>query len=421
MMNLRFSTYLTLLLAAFVFLGCQDDQDQLVPTTIATDATTFEVNEDFEGEDADLLELDAEVYVSPAELGTELKVDIEADKWGSRATTVYTQTNDPAGNEVVFYTAADDGTLTETARYATGGTGSGDNLANQAALFLDNYYSLLYAVNAGSSELSVFYVYRDGSLHLLDKVATQGTRPVSVTAYGNIVYVVNAGTDDVEGFRLRRNGTLRSLPNSVRPLSASGTAPAQISFKPNGRALMVTEKATNTITSFAVRRNGRLSNPNTTVSAGATPFGFDFLRGRTIVSEAAGGDENAATVSVYRLRNNGTVRLLNGPVAVNQTATCWVSTNRRTGNVLVTNTASSNISSLALAGNGLTFTNGGEVTPAVMTPHDIGQNRAGTYAYVVTIGSDEVLSYRVGANGALTQIDADGGIGDFSSGIVVRR
>ena len=426
-MTHRLFSYLTLTALALTFFACQEDSTFAPDATAAAQVSTVEeLDATFAAEDAAALQLDDEVYVSTAAIDAALGELTGLQKSGhgrgaARATTVYTQTN-TVDNEVVVFTAANDGTLTETGRFRTQGDGSNDNLANQGALFLDQRNDLLYAVNAGSDELTVFSVNGDGTLGFLNKVRTQGTRPVSVTAYENIVYVVNAGTDNVEGFRLNRRGRLVSLPNSVRALSSTGTAPAQISFKPNGRALLVTEKATNALTSFAVRPNGRLSRTaNVLTAANDTPFGFDFLRGRTLVSEAAGGAAGAGTVSTYRLRNDGTVRLLSGPLQLDQAATCWVSANRRTGYVFATNTADDSVSSLTLGGNDLSLINGGQTTLADFTPHDAGQNRAGTYLYVVTIGSDEVISYRIGTGGSLTQIDTDGNLGDFSSGIQVRR
>ena len=43
------------------------------------------------------------------------------------------------------------------------------------------------------------------------------------------------------------HGDLEPLPESARPLSGSGTAPAQVSFTPAGDQLVVTERATQRI------------------------------------------------------------------------------------------------------------------------------------------------------------------------------
>lgn len=95
---------------------------------------------------------------------------------------------------------------------------------------------------------------------------------------------------------------LTPLADSTRPLSDAAASPAQISFSPNGRLLVVTEKATNRLATYTVDRDGRASGPMAYASAGMTPFGFAFTsRGYLIVSEAFGGAVDASAVSSYRL------------------------------------------------------------------------------------------------------------------------
>ncbi len=71
-----------------------------------------------------------------------------------------------------------------------------------------------------------------------------GTMPLSVTIHGNIVYVVNGGgSGNISGFTMSSRGVLSPIAGSTLPLSSSAAGPAQISFSPNGRVLVVTEKA----------------------------------------------------------------------------------------------------------------------------------------------------------------------------------
>src|SRR5439155_473770 len=94
---------------------------------------------------------------------------------------------------------------------------------------------------------------------------------------GNAVAVFARGADG----RLTAAGTL--------PLSGSNVGPAQVSFSPDGRRLVVTEKNTNQLDVYAVDANGVASGPTTTASAGGTPFGFSFgHRNELFVSEATG-------------------------------------------------------------------------------------------------------------------------------------
>src|SRR5579864_2536835 len=78
------------------------------------------------------------------------------------AGAVFVMTNNVDKNEVITYHRAGDGTLQEGARFATGGRGSGGNndpLESQGSLTLSQDHALLFAVNAGSGEISVFRVH----------------------------------------------------------------------------------------------------------------------------------------------------------------------------------------------------------------------------------------------------------------------
>jgi 6-phosphogluconolactonase len=84
------------------------------------------------------------------------------------------------------------------------------------------------------------------------------------------VYVLNAGgTPNITGFRLHQN-RLTPIAGSTRALPA-GSAPAQVSFSPDGAFLAVTLKARNQIAVFPVV-DGLAGAPVYSPSAGQTPF-----------------------------------------------------------------------------------------------------------------------------------------------------
>jgi hypothetical protein len=113
------------------------------------------------------------------------------------ARAVFVQTDNLAGNQVVAYRRAADGTLTLAGTYATGGLGgqlSGsvvDHLASQGSLGYDPGPGLLFAVNAGSDTVSVFAASGD-RLALRQVIGSGGVFPVSVAVRGGLVYVLNA-------------------------------------------------------------------------------------------------------------------------------------------------------------------------------------------------------------------------------------
>lgn len=138
---------------------------------------------------------------------------------------VYTESNEVAGNRVLVFPRARDGSLGSPAGYATGGSGTGGGLGNQGALALVDDARFLIAVNAGSNDISPFRITATG-LELLDREPSGGARPVSVAVRDNLVVVLNAGgTGNITGFVLERPGTLRSVPGFTAPSVLPPRAP----------------------------------------------------------------------------------------------------------------------------------------------------------------------------------------------------
>jgi 6-phosphogluconolactonase len=282
---------------------------------------------------------------------------------------VYVLGNRPSGNEVLVYHRAADGSVTPAGSYATGGAGTGGGLGSQGAVVLDDAGRHLYAVNAGSGSITSFRV-RPGGLERVDVVPSGGVMPTSLTVRNGLLYVLNAGgAGGIAGFTVD-GGDLEPLAGSARPLSGAATAPAQVSFTPDGDTLVVTERATQRIDLYAVGRDGLATGPTVAPSAGATPFGFGFdNRGTLIVSEAFGGAAGASAVSSYRVADGG-LTTVSASVPTTETAACWIA---------VTNN--------------------------------------GKFAYAGNAGTNSVTGYRVGADGTLEVLDADGRTGSSSAGV----
>ena len=335
---------------------------------------------------------------------------------------VFTSTNAVAGNEIVTYQRARNGALSVADRTATQGLGTGGGLGNQGGLVLTKNGRWLFAVNAGSDEISVFAVRR-GRLSLTDKVNSGGTRPVSLTVQGDLLYVLNGGgTNNITGFTIGESGKLTPIANSTRPLSAAATGPAQIEFTRDGDALVVTEKATNKIDLYAVE-DGIASGPAVRASNGVTPFGFAFdKRGHLIVSEAFGGAPNQAALSSYNVsEEDGSLSVISPSVKDNQSAACWVVVTKNGRYAYTTNTASGSVSgyrvardgSLTLLGDGLTA-----VIGAGSGPIDASLSKSSQFLYVLNGAIGTVNGYRVEVNGSLTPINNVGGLVPGANGLV---
>lgn len=334
---------------------------------------------------------------------------------------IYTLTNEVDGNAVLAFDHLGHGKIRPAGRFETGGTGTGAGLGNQGALALTENGRFLFAVNPGSHDISVFRVLLRGGLKLIDQAEQEGMMPVSIAVSYNRVYVVNAGDDSIYGFRFYpRLGQLRPLPHSHQALSADATAPAQISFNRSGDTLVVTEKATNKITIFSLNEWGMPVERHSIDSAGVTPFGFAFgKRDQFFVSEAQGGAADAATVSSYRLLNNGSAELINGAVAVGQTAACWLATTPNGRIAFTANTPAGTISSFAIdrAGN-LTLLD--PVAAEESGPRDLAMSEDGKTLFSVSGGDNSIGIYRVRRGGELKKLPGIGNLPPAFTGLAIR-
>ena len=328
--------------------------------------------------------------------------------------TVYTMSNAAEGNEVLAFRQNDDGTLQPSGTFATGGLGAGSGLGSQGALVSSG--NLLFVVNAGSDDLSVFRRFGT-QLHLIDRMPSGGIKPVSVTVDRNLVYVLNAGSDNIAGFVLQWNGKLRALPGSEQGLSDTGVGGAQIQFSQDGRSLIVTEKATNKVVTFALNRRGIPENRTVTDSPGPTPFGFALAHRRLVlVSEAAGGAPGASTVSSYFIKHDGSLIVLDPAVATGSTAACWVAVTPDGRYAYTTNTGSNSVSTLRVHGNGRLdlVTN---TSSEGQGPIDMIFTEDGDYLHVLNAGTHNIATFKVSSHGGLEPVGSAAGLPAATNGL----
>lgn len=339
------------------------------------------------------------------------------------AGAVYTMTNATQGNAVVVFERRDDGSLRRSGTYPTGGLGTGAGLGNQGGVALSEDGRWLLVVNAGSNQVSLFSVDRHG-LTLEDTVASGGTRPISVAIHRDLVYVLNTGgmaggADSVAGLRIRRNGSLDALPGSSRALSAANTDPAQVGFSPDGRFLLVTEKATNSIDVFPLDRDGYAGDPVTNPAAGTTPFAFAFgKRDHVFVSEVSGGAAGAGAVSSYDLTRDGFLEVIDASVPNTETAPCWLVVTRGGRYAFTTNTPDDSLSGYAIdfEGHLELLDEGGpsgeaqlELAPGT-NPLDMDLTDDGRFLYTLDIGTNTISTFRVRPDGSLKLLGAIPGV-----------
>ncbi len=333
---------------------------------------------------------------------------------------VYTSTNAAAGNAVLAFARAGDGSLRPAGSFATGANGTGGGLGNQGAIASSRGGRFLYVVNAGSDSISTFAVH-PRRLVLVGTIASGGEGPISLTAHRNLLYVLNAGSGTIAGFSGAQHGSLSPLSRSERPIAGSG--PAEVLFSPDGGVLVVTDKDSNTIDTFAIGRSGRPGPAQSHPSVGEEPFGFDFdKRGHLIVSEAFGGAAGASAVSSYSVAPSGALGVISPSVADNQTAACWIAISPNGRFAYTTNTGSGSISSYSLGHDGSLqlLDQVAADTGAASAPTDLDASRSGRLLLALLPGTDSVASYRVGGGGSLRLVDQVGGVPGSATGLVAR-
>ena len=332
------------------------------------------------------------------------------------AGAVYTLTN-AATNQVMVFNRAPDGTLTPAGAFDTGGMG-GSLGGPQGAIALSQDNRWLFAVNAGSNDVTVFAV-TPGGLTWADKVPSGGTTPISLTVHGDLLYVLNAGgSGNIAGFVIGHKGELDALAGSVQPLSGSATNPAEIGFNPRGNVLVVTERATNLIDVYQVDFLGRASAPTTHASNGSVPYGFAFSqKGTLVVSEAAVNALSSYSVTPWEFQ------LVSGSVSnggVGQ-APCWVAITGN-GKYAYTSDAHSGILSsyrLDASGN-LTLLAGTAAGPVGVPLLDLAFSNNSHFLYALDIGNNTIDAFRVGSDGSLSPMVGAGGVPSTASGLASR-
>jgi 6-phosphogluconolactonase len=333
---------------------------------------------------------------------------------------VYLQTNDAAKNEVVAYDRAADGSLTYAGAYETGGRGTGEpHLPSQSSVLLGESGRRLLVVNAGSDEITLFEV-EDGGLRLANTVSSGGSTPTSIAARGELVYVLNNGSASIEGFAIR-GGKLEPLAGSKRSLSEAGADGAQIAFSPDGRTLVVTERGTNSISSYAIDDHGYADGPTTIPSAGQTPYGFDFTEsGALIVAEAFGGDVGKAAASSYAVAAPGKLKPVSGSVGDTRSEVCWAAVTKDGRFVYVTNFGDSTISSYGIGLDGKI-----ELAEAVAASTRAGEagirdeaiTANGRFLYALDADAQKVHGWNVGPDGQLAEIGGFEGVPPTVAGL----
>ena len=357
----------------------------------------------------------------------------EVSRLQRHAGAAFAMTNRSTGNQIITYRRAADGTLTRVGRVATRGRGLGTDLDTQGGLRLSRHHRFLYAVNAGTDNISVFAV-NGTHLRFVQKVYA-GDEPNSLTIHRHLLYVLDGSVagNGVRGFRVAANGRLTPLPHSVRLLSSPIAVPGTVQFSPDGRLLLVTEKTTNVVLSpksaidvFKVRRNGLLSAlPRREASHGVRPFSLAFRNShQLLVAESFDATPGRSAVSSYRVSSTGSIHVRSGSVRNHQSDTCWVVITKDDRYAYTANFASGTISSYRFDSTGRVRLIDGKAAFLGITsqPVDLDLAAGSHYLYLLLRGSGAVAAFKIADDGGLAPRGVVRGalpVADGASGLAV--
>jgi 6-phosphogluconolactonase len=364
---------------------------------------------------------------------------------------VYVLTNQAPVNTVVVLHRAEDGVLMKLQEVPTGGSGSGpgprppqfppgpgpDPLNSADAITLTEDGRFLLAVNPRSNDLSVLAVTQEG-LRLVDRAATQGIFPVSVTSSHGVVYVVNQGQSptnsvtgaaSITGFFLAHDGKLSAIPGSTRTIGEPGAAPGKVAITPDNRLLIVAETIANFIDVFHLQEDGRTGSLTRFPSNNRTPLAIAFTHHNIMaltegdMQSAQTGTPGGSSTSTYRITEDETLEPISQAVPNFQTSNCWVRFTPDGRFAYTGNTGSGSVSSYSVSPAGeltLLAAVAANTGGFASVPIDLDISRDGKFLYVIASFIGTVEGYRIEQDGSLTHVSDVSGFPVSMQGIVAR-
>ncbi|MGI9278585.1 MAG: lactonase family protein [Endozoicomonas sp.] len=361
---------------------------------------------------------------------------------------VYAMNNNQTDNEVIVYERKSDGKLALIDKVSTGGLGGvnaegalDDALGSQNPLVLSRNGRCLFAVNAGDDTVTSFIIHRkkfsEHSIKRVGKVSSGGAFPVSIANNRDLLYVLNSGGEgNISGFSVSRSCQLSKLEGSERTLNAAGLnppsfidSPAQVSFVPGGRGLLVTIKSSDQLLYFPLDENELPAQESSvTQSNGRVPFGFSFFKNNLLVAEAFGNatsipSPNAGAVSSYAILPDGELKLQSASVENGQTATCWMASSRFIPYSYATNNLSDSITGYKVdsrTGVLSLLDSDGITAETDESPVDLAITYDARYLYNVNATAGTVTGYAIDRkNGSLRSVGSFGGLEEGAVGIAV--
>ena len=343
---------------------------------------------------------------------------------------VYTQTNLPTGNSVVWYARLGNGQLTPGGSYPTGGRGAPNfhshlpTTDSSKSLIVNPQKTLLFVVNHGSGTITSFRIRRNGSLQRTGVVSSGGTGPASLAIRGDgLLYVVNeAPPASIRGYRVAASGLMRPISGATRILANPNSSPGQVGFDRSGRFLVVTDRFGGTSDAdpdyfeiFRLNRAGRPTALPPVRSVAQEPYAFAFTSAnQMLVADAGSNMPGASNTSSYLLGAGGSLTQVKIE-PTGQTAECWmaVTNNGRFAFISSGFTTTLLAYSLSYAGGFTNITPPGGIMAGGLGG-DLALTPANDFLYALNVdpsllarnpnARSSIDAFKVGQNGQLTRV-----------------
>lgn len=331
---------------------------------------------------------------------------------------VYVQTN-AAHNEVIAFSRGADGMLEHAGMFSTGGAGNDEaHLPSQGSVTLSRDRRHLLVTNVASNDVSVFSL--ESQMPALTKTIPSGAAPRSVAEHDGLVYVLATSDARINGFRLI-DGDLVPIEGASMALSTPDGA--QVGFTPDGRALIVTERGGDKLSSYAVGMDGSLGASRTIDSQGATPYGFAISsNGTLVVTEAFRAEKGAAAASSYRV-DGDTIAPVTASIGNGRSEICWAVISKDGRYAFTTNFADGAVSRYAIAADGsltLEDATAGLTTDGQPGLRDEDLSDDGAFLYAIDADQGRIVGWSVDERGALSMLGAWDGLPVKIAGLAAR-
>lgn len=316
---------------------------------------------------------------------------------------VYTETNDPAGNQLVVLKAGSTGLLTQRQLVDAGGLGLGEHITSGASVVVSPDGCRVAAVNAASGAVAVFTVEANGRVAFAGSASAGGAQTISVALHGRTLAALSTtpgGSSTIQTFRL---GTRRvtPIPGSLQRVGTA-TDGGQIAFTARGRYLVVTTRKSQGIVTFRVGDDGVPTPAESLVpDAPLWPYGFALTPGnQAVVSLADVREPVSGAYGSYAITSAGGITQVTAPLP-NQPAACWVAIAPDGAYAWGVNFESKQVVTLSVAKTGA-IAQVGSVSNGTSPGRDLAVSADGRFAYLLRPDAKDVYVYRIGAKGALT-------------------